>query len=154
MARANPQWKHFGDDDVLTIFQGPHAYVSPRWYETGPAVPTWNYTAVHVYGVPQIITDHSRICDLLQTMVETYESSADNPWTGDIPAEFRDSLIESIVAFEIPIRHIEAKFKLSQNRPKADQRGACDQLRSGSAREQALAALMEEVCDLQATSGE
>ena len=121
MARTNPQWRHFGDDEVLTIFPGPHAYVSPRWYETELAVPTWNYAAVHVYGIPRIITDHARVCALLQSMTDEYESSADAPWTGDIPAEFRDSLIESIVAFEIPIGRIEAKFKLSQNRPAEDQ---------------------------------
>ena len=152
MARANPQWRHFCDDEVLTIFQGPHAYVSPSWYDTELAVPTWNYAAVHVYGVPRIINDHGRVCDLLQTMIDEYESSADVPWTGDVPSEFRDSLIESIVAFEVPIGRIEAKFKLSQNRPAGDQQRVYDRLRHGSEREQALATLMVEACDLQSAS--
>ncbi|MGH8738911.1 MAG: FMN-binding negative transcriptional regulator, partial [Burkholderiales bacterium] len=55
MARANPQWQSFFEDDVLVVFSGPHAYVSPRWYERAPAVPTWNYAAVHAYGRPQVI---------------------------------------------------------------------------------------------------
>src|SRR5579864_6650019 len=67
MARANPQWQHFaGGREALAIFHGPHGYISPSWYETAPAVPTWNYAAVHAYGPAAIITDHDRIVDLLQ----------------------------------------------------------------------------------------
>ena len=147
MARANPQWRHFGDAEVLTIFSGPHAYISPSWYETAPAVPTWNYAAIHVYGVPRLVNDHSQVCSLLQTMTQTYEAASASPWLGDIPDEFRDSLIESIVAFEIPISRIEAKFKLGQNRPVSDQQRVFDQLRQGSEQTRALAALMEAASD-------
>lgn len=143
MARANPQWQHFGDAEVLTIFQGPHAYVSPSWYETPLAVPTWNFTAVHVYGVPQIIEDHDRLCGLLQKTVDVFESTFAKPWPGQIPADFRDSLIPGIVGFEIAIRRIEAKFKLSQNRSTADQQNVRQQLGRGTERSRQLAAMME-----------
>src|SRR2546425_159332 len=59
MARANPQWQDFFDDEVLVVFSGPHAYVSPRWYEEQERVPTWNYAAVHAYGVPKVVQDRN-----------------------------------------------------------------------------------------------
>jgi transcriptional regulator len=72
MARANPQWKHFENEhEVLIIFTGPHAYVSPAWYVTEPAVPTWNYTAVHAYRIPRLVTDHDRFATMLHDLIET-----------------------------------------------------------------------------------
>ncbi len=56
MSRSNPQWKEFLDEEALVVFSGPHAYVSPRWYEERERVPTWNYAAVHDYGIPMIIS--------------------------------------------------------------------------------------------------
>src|SRR5580658_2787659 len=65
MARANPQWQHFAEGrEALAIFHGPHSYISPAWYKTTPAVPTWNYAVVHAYGLPAIIEDHDRIASL------------------------------------------------------------------------------------------
>lgn len=118
MARANPQWRHFGTSEVLIIFTGPHAYISPAWYVTEPAVPTWNYTAVHAYGIPRIVTDHDRFVQMLHDLVEFYETGRPNRWHGTLPAEFRDGLMKGIVGLEIEITRIEGKFKLSQNRPK------------------------------------
>src|SRR3954471_3687900 len=57
MAKNNPQWKEFFEDEVLVVFHGPHAYISPRWYEDKERVPTWNYAAVHAYGIPRIVSD-------------------------------------------------------------------------------------------------
>jgi transcriptional regulator len=144
MARANPQWQHFASGtEALVIFSGPHGYISPSWYETTPAVPTWNYAAVHAYGVPTIIDDHERIIDLLNQTISTYESALPQPWSGEIPSEFRDKLINGIVAFEIPITRIEGKFKLSQNRPKADIENVINALvDSGDPGDSALADLM------------
>jgi transcriptional regulator len=146
MARANPQWKHFASGrEVLAIFQGPHAYVSPAWYATAPAVPTWNYTAVHAYGVPSLITDHARIVGLLSEIVAAYESTRDKPWPGDLHEEYRDKMIQGIVAFEIALTLVEAKFKLSQNRPLADVQGVIDALlNSNDAGSVAVARLMQE----------
>jgi len=117
MARANPQWRHFSTTEVLVIFTGPHAYISPAWYVTEPAVPTWNYTAVHAYGIPRIVTQHDRFAQMLHDLIEFYEGERPNRWHGTLPAEFRDGLMKGIVGIEIEITRIEGKFKLSQNRP-------------------------------------
>jgi len=124
MARANPQWQDFASDvEVLTVFSGPHAYISPSWYVVDNAVPTWNYAAVHVYGYPRIIDDHERVVSFLTDTVEFYERSFARPWPGVLPDEFRDKMIKAIVAFEIAVTRIEGKFKLGQNRSAADIRG-------------------------------
>jgi transcriptional regulator len=117
MARANPQWRHFSSTEVLVIFTGPHAYISPAWYVTEPAVPTWNYTAVHAYGIPRLVTQHDRFAQMLHDLVEFYEAERPNRWHGTLPAEFRDGLMKGIVGIEIEITRLEGKFKLSQNRP-------------------------------------
>ncbi len=146
MARANPQWKHFADGrEALAVFHGPHAYVSPGWYETQPAVPTWNYAVVHAYGIPQIITDHDIVAALLRETIALFEAPQPKPWSGDLPPEYFEKMMQGIVAFEIPISRLEGKFKLGQNRSVADQQGVYDALRqSGDAESFALADLMSE----------
>ena len=148
MARANPQWQHFTSGaEVLVIFQGPHSYISPSWYETKPAVPTWNYAVVHAYGRPKIIDDHERIVSLLEETISRYESGQEPPWSGDLPLEFRDKLVQAIVAFEIPLSRIEGKFKLGQNRSAADVQGVFDALSASEDQEvRALARMMAEEC--------
>lgn len=125
VARANEQWKWFdGTREALAIFHGPHAYVSPSWYAAAPAVPTWNYAAVHVYGKPQLIEDGERKASVMATLVAKYESARSSPWSmGDLPMDFREKLMAGIAAFEMPADKIEGKFKLSQNRSREDQRG-------------------------------
>jgi transcriptional regulator len=124
MARANPQWRHFADGrEVLVMFTGPHAYVSPAWYATQPAVPTWNYTAVHAYGRPRIVDDPARFTAMLNELVEFYESPREDRWPGVMPGEFRDRLMAGIVGIEIEVTRIEGKFKLSQNRSDEDRAG-------------------------------
>lgn len=118
MARANPQWRQFETgQEVLVIFTGPHAYVSPAWYASAPAVPTWNYSAVHAYGVPRLVTDHARFAQMLRDLIERYEADRVDRWHGELPAEFRDQLMHGIVGVEIEITRLEGKFKLGQNRP-------------------------------------
>jgi transcriptional regulator len=124
MARANPQWRHFENgQEVLVIFTGPHAYVSPAWYATQPAVPTWNYTAVHAYGRARIVDDPARFAAMLRELIEFYESPRADRWPGEMPDEFRDRLMAGIVGIEIGVTRIEGKFKLSQNRSDADRAG-------------------------------
>lgn len=121
VARANPQWQHFANaTESLAIFSGPHAYVSPTWYEAELAVPTWNYIAVHAYGVPSVIEDETWLEMLLNEMVQRYESARSQPWPNQLPDDFRRNLLQSIIGFEMPITRIEGKFKLSQNRPEQD----------------------------------
>lgn len=118
MARANPQWRHFAKgEEALVIFTGPHAYISPAWYATQPAVPTWNYTAVHAYGIPRLVMEHDRFAQMLHDLIEFYEAERPNRWHGSMTAEFRDGLMKGIVGIEIEITRLEGKFKLSQNRP-------------------------------------
>ena len=118
MARPNTQWKSADDTRVLVIFQGPHAYISPSWYETQNAVPTWNYATVHAYGVLKTIDDPVRLYEIIRTTVDLYESKMPQPWSMDSPdAEFIEKLMGGIVGFEIKIYRLEGKWKLSQNHP-------------------------------------
>lgn len=128
MARANPQWKHFENGEVLVIFQGPHGYISPSWYEGKKVVPTWNYVTVHAYGTAKII-DGDALTKLIDQTVASYESGRPKPWKAELPAEFKESLMKAIVGFEIPIGRMEGKFKLGQNRSAADLQGAVEGLR-------------------------
>jgi transcriptional regulator len=124
-ARANPHWQALKTGgNCLAIFSGPHSYISPSWYANSPAVPTWNYTAVHVYGRMRIIHDPAWVAGLLDRMIAIYEAPQSRPWPGILPVEFRTKLTEAIVGFEIAIDRIEGKFKLGQNRPVEDQLGA------------------------------
>jgi transcriptional regulator len=102
---------------------GPHAYISPNWYVTAPAVPTWNYAAVHAYGRPRAIEDQARLESIVDRLVAAHESRMPNPWPapGQLPAEFKAKLLGAIVGFEMEIERIEGKFKFGVHRAKDDQ---------------------------------
>lgn len=121
MARANLQWREAAGQEVLTIFSGPHAYISPQWYEAPQVVPTWNYVAVHAYGTLELIEDAAEVEALLHRTIEVFEASQANPWRMEESADFVERLIRQIVAFRIPVSRFEGKWKLNQNRP-AEQR--------------------------------
>jgi len=125
VARANSHWRQFdGSAETLAIFHGPHAYVSPSWYATGPAVPTWNYSAVHVYGKPLAREDGDFTASVLRDLVARHEGTRAEPWRmEDLAADFYEKLAGAIVAFEMPIDRIEGKFKLGQNRSQDDRLG-------------------------------
>jgi transcriptional regulator len=150
MARANPQWRHFdAGREGLAVFHGPHSYISPSWYKVELAVPTWNYAVVHAYGVPKTFDDRDRVISLLRELVATYESAFERPWPGNLPDEYRDKMMQGIVAFEMPLTRIECKFKLGQNRSAADTQGVFEALsRSSDADSLALARLMRTECDV------
>jgi transcriptional regulator len=118
MARANPQWRSIAEREVLCVFSGPHAYISPAWYEAQNVVPTWNYVAVHVYGACQIVDDEAAATEIVAAYVSTYEGSRPSPWTIDPAAPFFRKMIKQIVAFRIDISRIEGKWKLGQNHPR------------------------------------
>jgi transcriptional regulator len=117
MARGNPQWEQASGQAVLAIFSGPHAYISPSWYEAAQVVPTWNYVAVHAYGNLQVIEDHDALLELVQKMVQVYEQRMPRPWSIGSPSTFVDRMLTQIVGFRIPIERIEGKWKLNQNHP-------------------------------------
>lgn len=143
VARANPHWRGLdGGAESLAMVQGPHGYVSPSWYATGPAVPTWNYAAVHVYGAPRVLDDEARLLDLLGRLVNQYESGRERPWAMDLPAAYLKKMLHGIVGFEMPIARMEGKFKLSQNRSAEDRRRVMRELAAGGPEEQALAEFM------------
>lgn len=124
LARANPQWQGLEDGgEVLVIFQGPHAYVSPSWYETQPNVPTWNYVAVHAYGPTRLLNDEE-LAETLRQTVSEYETPQPQPWTIDaLPDEYVRKMSRAIVGFEIALTRLEGKAKMSQNKPVGDRRG-------------------------------
>jgi transcriptional regulator len=122
MSRANAQWTSFsGAQEALVIFQGPHAYITPSWYEPGVNVPTWNYAAVHAYGVPRIIEEYAELVKQLERLIQTYESGFAQPWKIDYPEETLRGKVKGIVGFEIEITRLEGKLKMSQNRSETDQ---------------------------------
>jgi len=146
MARANPQWQHFSiGSEVLAVFQGPHAYVSPSWYSS-PGVPTWNYAVVHLRGKPRLIESESELEALVERLTHVYESHMPSPWKPNLAGERRAKLLNMIVGFEIEVTDIQAKFKLSQNRPLEDQQSVVEKLgQSSNQTEVAVAKLMSGV---------
>jgi transcriptional regulator len=123
MARANEQWRHFeADPNVLCIFMGPHAYVSPSWYAAKVAVPTWNYAAVHAYGTARL-EDDAFLRRTIEDTTSTYESGMPSPWRMPIPEDYVATMMKAIVGFSVRITRLEAKYKLGQNRSQEDRRG-------------------------------
>lgn len=121
LAKANPHWQELATQrEVLVIFQGPHAYISPSHYEKWESVPTWNYIAVHAYGSARLIQDEAGLLATLAELIAATEATYQQQWDS-LPDKFRHGLLNGIVAFEIAVTRLEGKFKLSQNRPAGDQ---------------------------------
>jgi transcriptional regulator len=144
LARANPQWREAAGQTALAIFSGPHAYISPTWYEAEQVVPTWNYTAVHAYGRVQVVEDEDALLGVVRDMVRVYERDMPRPWSFDPSSTFFKRLLGQIVGFRIEIQRIEGKWKLNQNHPVERRKkiiGALQQRRDENA--QMVAALMQ-----------
>jgi transcriptional regulator len=148
LARANPQLADLdGRGEALAIFEGPHAYISPSWYEAGPAVPTWNYAAVHAYGAARTIADPDWLRDFVHRLTERHEAREPAPpWRmADLPEAYVRSMLNGIIGVEIAVSRLEGKFKLSQNRPAADRPRIIAALEErGDADSQGVAQLMRE----------
>jgi len=129
VARANPLWRQpHKDSEVLAIFQGPQAYVTPSWYpskrETGEVVPTWNYAVVHACGPLVVHDDRKWVRDLVSQLTAQQEAARAQPWgINDAPSEYIDRMLAAIVGIEIPLTRLEGKWKVSQNRLDADRAG-------------------------------
>lgn len=137
VARANPLWRDFNAGiDVLAIFTGPDAYISPSWYpskqaEGGKVVPTWNYVVAHAKGTLQVHDDPVWLRWHLEQLVATHEARLPVPWkVTDAPAEFIDKMVGAVVGIEIPIRSLQGKWKMSQNRSASDREGVVHGLRA------------------------
>lgn len=118
-AKANPQWKSLETQTTLVIFSEPHAYVSPSLYSKELNVPTWNYAAVHAYGRAQLIIEDEAVFQLLQNQMQTFEKEYLAQWTR-LPQDYKNAMLKGISAFEIPVDKLEAKWKMSQNKPEQD----------------------------------
>ncbi len=117
MARANPQWKTFGDQEALLIFQGPHTYISARWYNH-VNVPTWDYMIAHVYGKLREV-EGEELYGLLSRLVKKYEPNTSYRLES-LPQDFVAKEIKGVVGFVMDVARIEAAYKLSQNRNDED----------------------------------
>ena len=142
LASANPHWRALSERPAaLAIFQGPHGYISPTWYASERAVPTWNYAVVHAYGKVELIDGESATLEVLHHMVDRYESHRSTPWSIDqLDEALLKKLLKSIVAFRIKVDRWEAKFKFGQNRAEADVAGMLDGLRAETGEESKLLA--------------
>lgn len=149
MARANPQWQNLAEQKVLAIFSGPHAYISPTWYEAENTVPTWNYQTVHVYGRIVLVEDDEGLWEIVAKSVAHFEQNMLQPWTMD-PSKYVHGLLAHIVGFRLEIEKIEGKFKLNQNQPRERQAKVAAALQ-GQGGENALAIAAAMQTRLQAT---
>lgn len=121
VAKANPHWKHLQQQTrCLTIFHGPHSYVSPANYATREVVPTWNYGAVHVYGDARVFSAPDELLTVLHELIPMFEPAYADQWA-TLSSSYRERMLSHIVGFEISVTNVEAKFKLSQNRTKEEQ---------------------------------
>jgi len=142
LARNNDQWKLSAAGESLAIVRGPDAYITPGWYasktEHGRVVPTWNYVTAHVYGRLVVHDDPVWTEDLVRRLTVKHEAYRDHPWSvDDAPRAFIEGQLRAIVGIEIEITRIEAKAKLSQNRPAADVAGVIAGLRERGDKESA-----------------
>eukprot|EP01114_Cavostelium_apophysatum_P017560 TRINITY_DN524_c0_g1_i1.p1 TRINITY_DN524_c0_g1~~TRINITY_DN524_c0_g1_i1.p1 ORF type:complete len:241 (-),score=37.50 TRINITY_DN524_c0_g1_i1:567-1289(-) len=148
VAYANPQWKalqrcHDQKRYATALFHGPHAYISPSWYQTND-VPTWNYSSVRIYGIPQLIEEPDRKKEILQLLIKQNESRYEHPWQLDsLSSDYVSNQMKKIKVFEIPVQRIEGKFKMSQNRSEEDQNGAVLNLMKGGHDEVEMAKMMK-----------
>jgi transcriptional regulator len=145
LARANPHWRGLDGQDVLAVFSGPHAYVSPTWYDAENVVPTWNYVAVHAYGTCRLVEAPDAVADLLARTVARYEQGMPRPWSLDQASDFFTRMARMVVGLRVDIGRLEGKWKLNQNHP-AERREKVARALAASADPDAreIARLMEE----------
>ncbi len=125
IAKQNPQWENIHEQEVLISLQGPHDYISPSAYNS-PGVPTWNYQAVHVYGICRVFNEPERLKVLVESLTDKYEKFRPNPWVAD----YHEAMLKAIVGLEVSITEIQCKYKVSQNRPEQDKNPIIEQLES------------------------
>ena len=147
LARANPQWKLSPSSEAMVIFSGPEAYVTPSWYatkaETHKVVPTWNYVAVHAYGPVEFFDDADRLLEVVTRLTSLHERPRSEPWAvSDAPSDFIAAQLRGIVGVRLPITRLDAKRKLSQNRPAADRTGVIAGLSTSEREEDRVVAAM------------
>jgi transcriptional regulator len=146
MAKANPQWKHFKENPECTIIiNGEHTYISPRWYQSGRDVPTWNYAVAHLHGKIELVEDFNGQVDILKQLSTCFEKPSNTPWEFELPSDLLNekALTGAIISFKFRPEKIEAKFKLSQNRSPEDRQGVIEGL--GEERTDDMSAVIREM---------
>ncbi len=139
VARANPHWERWSERKrILAIFHGGDAYISPALYSTRKAVPTWNYAIVHAHGFVEVWHDSERKEQVLKALIDRHDAAYRRQWD-ELDSAYREGMKGGIVAFTIAIERIEAKFKLSQNRPEADRARVLEAMQAGGDKGLALA---------------
>lgn len=129
IARANPLWRDLpGGASAMVAFRGADHYITPNWYPSkrdhGEAVPTWNYSVVHVRGRVQFFQDGERLRALVRALTERHERGLPHPWSiDDAPERYLERMLKAIVGVEVEIDEMVGKFKCSQNRDQADRDG-------------------------------
>lgn len=142
-AKANEQWKDLENNKVLVIFSEPHAYISPKHYDNDLNVPTWNYISIHAYGQGKLITETESVFKVLEKTIDNYEISYKQQWE-QLTTDYKMNLAKGIVAFEIVVKDLQAKKKLSQNRSETEKQKIIETLsKSNHTNEQLIAAYME-----------
>jgi transcriptional regulator len=142
VARANPHGALLLESKTpsMIAFMGPHAYMSPSVYPDLRRVPTWNYTAVHAYGLPLEVTGDVKKDALLKSLIALHEPAYAQQWR-DLDATYQTAMLGTITAFEMPVTKLESKFKLNQHRKEAHAAMKASYA-SGTPDEQALAQWM------------
>jgi transcriptional regulator len=139
LARANPQWQAWREANrVIAVFHGGDAYISPKLYSAREAVPTWNYAVVHVHGVVEPAHDSETKEHVLKALIDRHDGAYRSQWD-ELDLAYREGMKGGIVAFAVAVDRIEAKFKLSQNRPEADRARVLQAMQSGNDKERMLA---------------
>jgi transcriptional regulator len=105
-------------------------------------VPTWNYAAVHAYGIPRLIEDSAVLYDQLKTLVQTHEAQFERPWPFPLPEDYVQKMMRGVVGFTFEITRLEGKFKMSQNRSASEREKVMEALRDTHAD---VAAIMAEL---------
>jgi transcriptional regulator len=145
VARANPHWRQWNDGQrLLAIFQGPDAYISPFHYEAREAVPTWNYAVVHAQGSLTMLDTSDAKELVLKGLIDRHDPPYRARWD-ELDAGYRERMKAAIVAFRIEVDRIDAKFKLSQNRPAVDRAAVLAAMRRGGPKELELARWMQQL---------
>lgn len=132
MARANPHWHALSSGQHVAIFHGPHRYISPAWYQVHPSVPTWNYAVVHAQGSCTLFEDQAWLLRLVSAMTERFEADNGTQWRLPDDPEYLRTMCAHIVGFELQIDSVAGKFKLSQNRGRADRAGILTALQASA----------------------
>jgi transcriptional regulator len=154
VARANPLWReHPPGAEVLAVFTGPDAYISPSWYPskdaTRKAVPTWNYAAVHAWGPFTVKDDAVWLRQHVEQLTDSQEAGRRHRWrVTDAPDDYIAGMVKAIVGFEIPVRRLQGKWKMSQNRPPEDRAGVVAALREAPGGGTVMERVTEQVAEL------